>query len=127
MANSRMKLSEDGTTKLDLVMAELPSLKSRPETLKVALAKGIADSTGEPPLSPGKGWEIPAGVVAKEDDYLIYKHLMIEKLGFQLEGQKQIDDYLLRFIEEGLRIMADEIKSLSNMSNYMLYLVDKAH
>lgn len=129
MANARKKLSKEGTERLDKVITELSFLETkeiRPKTLRIAFAKGLSEANG-PIIEYGTGgWEIPAGVIAQGDDYLLFKHLMIEKLGFQLDGNKEIDEYLVRFIEYGLEIMEKEIDSLSNLDNYILHLVENA-
>jgi hypothetical protein len=127
MAHARKKLSKEGTDRLDKVINELSFLETkdiRPKTLRIAFAKGISEANGDIPEYGSGGWEIPAGVITKgDDDYLLFKHLMIEKLGFQLDGNKEIDDYLVRFIEYGLEIMEKEINSLTNLDNYILHLV----
>lgn len=129
MANARRKLSKDGTERLDRVISELSFLETkdiRPKTLKIAFAKGISEAVRPIPEYGTGGWEIPAGVIAQGEEYLLYKHLMIEKLGFQLDSNKEIDEYLVRFIEFGLEIMEKEIDSLSNLDNYILHLVENA-
>ncbi|MFD1394560.1 hypothetical protein ACFQ40_02095 [Kroppenstedtia eburnea] len=125
MANGRMILSKQGEERLGNIMVEL-NLKDRPEALRLAFAKGIAETTSEPSTQQGKaGWTIPQGVVAKGDDYLLYKHLLIEKLKRPLENE-EVDTYLLRYIESGLEIMQQEIDGLSSLDNYLLMLVEQA-
>lgn len=126
MANARLTLSQKGTERLDKVMAELVIIEERSEAIRIVLAKGISEATEEPPEYGGGGWTIPAGVLAKNDEYLLYKHLMIEKIGKPIDGQKEIDSYLLRFVEFGLEVMEKEIQSLSNLDNYILKLVESA-
>jgi hypothetical protein len=130
MTNARIKLSKKGTERLDKVIAELSFLDTkdiRAKTLRIAFAKGISETNSEIPEYESGGWEIPAGVLTQEeDDYILYKHLMIEKLRYQIDGQKQIDEHLVRFIEHGLAIMDKEIDSLSNLDNYILHLVNQA-
>jgi hypothetical protein len=128
MANDSMGLSAEGTKRLELIMTRLSFIEGRPDTLKIAFAKGLTETTGEPPeRTKGKGgWTIPAGVVARGDMYTIYTHLMIEALGFPLEDKKQIDNYLIRYIEAGLEIMEKEIENLSYLDNYILHLVENA-
>jgi hypothetical protein len=94
--------------------------------LKIAFAKGLTETQGEPPERSHDGWPIPAGVIARGDMYTIYTHMMIDKLGFPLEDKKQIDKYLLRYIEAGLEIMEKEIENLSYLDNYILHLVEHA-
>jgi hypothetical protein len=129
MANARIKLSKAGTERLDKVIAELSFLETkdiRPKTLRIAFAKGISEANNQSnlPAYNSGGWEIPAGVIAQGDDYLLFKHLMIDKLKYSLDGQKEIDEHLVRFIEFGLEVMDKEIDSLSNLDNFILHLVN---
>lgn len=131
MANARIKLSKAGTERLDKVITELSFLETkdiRPKTLRIAFAKGISEANNQSnlPAYNSGGWEIPAGVIAQGDDYLLFKHLMIDKLKHSLDGQKEIDEHLVRFIEFGLEVMDKEIDSLSNLDNFILHLVNNA-
>ncbi|QWG26938.1 hypothetical protein EXW58_04705 [Bacillus mycoides] len=126
MANGRMQLSQSGFNILYKVMNELELQEKRPEALRVAFAKGITDTQAslEIPKRNSSSFTIPAGVIAKEDEYLLYKHLIIDKVQRQL-NTKEIDTYMLHFIEHGLEIMNQEICTLSQMDNYILYLAKK--
>jgi hypothetical protein len=127
MANESMVLSKKGTERLDIVMTRLSLINGRPDTLRIAFAKGLTEAKEDPvEREKGGGWTIPAGVVARGHTYTLYKHLMIDKLGFPLETQKEIDQYLIRYIELGLEIMENEIEHLSDLDNYILYLVEHA-
>jgi hypothetical protein len=125
MANGRMNLSQEGEEKLLKVMSELDLHDRRPDALKLAFVKGLVSIDGVPEKKERKtSWVIPEGVVARGEDYLVFKHLIIEKVGQPLDA-KSIDDYMLRYIEEGLEVMVNEIESLTSLDNYLLYLIDK--
>jgi hypothetical protein len=125
MANGRMSLSIEGEDKLIKLMSELELNDKRPEALRLAFVKGIATFETPPEKKERKTrFVIPDGVVARGDDYLLFKHMLVEKVGQPLDA-KSVDDYMLRYIEEGLEIMASEIESLSNLDNYLLFLIDK--
>jgi hypothetical protein len=123
--NGRMRLSEVGQTRLYRAMSELQMNDRRPEVLRIALAKGLAECEEVPEKPGGKvGWEIPHGVVARGDEYLLFKHLIITRLQRPIDDD-EVDDFMLRYIEKGLEIMEQEIDSLSDLDNYVLYLVSK--
>jgi len=124
MENGRMYLSEKGNEILHRVMSELELVNKRPETLRIAFAKGLVSSNTTLEIKKREpiSWEIPKGVIAKDDDYLLYKHLIIERVGKELDA-KEIDKYMQHFIEEGLEIMEHEMNSLTSLDNYLLYLV----
>jgi hypothetical protein len=125
MANGRMPLSIEGEEKLITIMSELELNEKRPEALRLAFVKGIASLETPPEKKERKTrFVIPDGVVARGDDYILYKHMIIEKVGQPLDA-KTVDDYMLRYIEEGLEMMATEIESLSNLDNYLLFLINK--
>lgn len=125
MANGRMPLSIEGEEKLITIMSELEFNDKRPEALRLAFVKGIASLEKLPEKKERKTrFVIPDGVIARGDDYILYKHMIIEKVGQPLDA-KAVDDYMLRYIEEGLEIMASEIESLSNLDNYLLFLINK--
>ena len=125
MANGRMPLSVEGEEKLITIMSELELNDKRPEALRLAFVKGIASLDKTPEKKDRKTrFVIPEGVIARGDDYILYKHMIIEKVGQPLDA-KAVDEYMLRYIEEGLEIMASEIEALSNLDNYLLYLINK--
>lgn len=119
--NGRIVMSKQGLDRINLVKNEL-GITENPLVLKIAFAKGLLHCPGEPePCSRG-GWTIPAGVVARDDDYLLYKHLIINQLGRAIEDQ-EVDHYLWLYIEAGLKVMEKEIYSLSSLDNYRSKLV----
>lgn len=125
MANGRMSLSIEGEEKLLKIMSELELNDKRPEALRLAFVKAIASLESLPEKKDRKTrFVIPDGVVARGNDYILYKHMIIEKVGEPLDA-KSIDDYILRYIEEGIEIMINEIEGLSDLDNYLLYLIDK--
>ncbi|MFD6509492.1 hypothetical protein [Bacillus sp. NPDC060175] len=127
MANGRMTLSQHGEEVLHQVMIELDMKEKRPNALRIAFAKGVREYNGIPEKKERKAskFVIPNGVIAKGEEYLLFKHLIINKIGKTLDG-KEIDEFMLLFIEEGLEIMEQEISSMSNLDNYILTLVSKA-
>ena len=126
MANRKITLTKEGTARLEKVMIHLDLPDNRPEAIRIALVKGLIDP-GSPPTevkgTPG-GFTFGDGTIAKELDYLMFKHLIIEKLQKNIDDDKQIDKYIHIFAEHGLAIMDKEIDSLSDLDNYMLYLVE---
>ncbi|QYR20986.1 hypothetical protein KZ483_25140 [Paenibacillus sp. sptzw28] len=125
MANGRMSLSVEGEEKLIRIMAELELNDKRPEALRLAFVKGLVSFDSPPERKERKTrFVIPDGVVARGDDYILFKHLLVERVGQALDA-KSVDDYMLRYIEEGLDIMAKEVDSLSDLDNYLLYLIGK--
>lgn len=124
-----VKLSTQGYEYLSIIMAELEmdvnDRSERPNALKLAFSKGIA--TKELPNEEKKElsrFEFPISVIAKGDDLLLIKHLIIEKLNKQV-NDNEIDKYILLFVEHGLKNMYYEIKNLSSADNYLLYLLQK--
>ena len=125
MIPGKGRLSVEGLENLNYVMSILDF--PRPDTLKIAFAKGIAnpDTTLEIKTRPSSGSEYPYTVLANApDDVLLYKHLIYNKVGRMLD-MKELEKYIVHFVEEGLQMMADEAKELSGASNYLLYLADK--
>jgi hypothetical protein len=127
MENGRMTLSQDGEEILHRVMSELDLTEKRPDALRIAFTKGLRDYRGVPEKKERKSskFVIPNGVIARGIEYLLYKHLLINKVNKKLE-EKEVDNYILLYIEEGLELMNKEMNELSNLDNYLLTLVDKA-
>lgn len=120
---ARLTLSKQGHEYLPNVMVELGI--DRPLALKIALAKGIASETlPKEEKKESSDFIFNTDVVAKDDELLLVKHLIINKLKRKISDQ-EIDKYILYFIEHGLEIMNDEINKLSNLDNYLLYLMNK--
>ncbi|WNR45123.1 hypothetical protein [Paenibacillus roseipurpureus] len=126
MANRKITLTVASLEILDRVMIELGLQEDRPGALKLALAKGLSESVGEPPeiTGPNSKFTVGDGVIAKDDDYQMYKHLIIQRLGHSIDD-KDIDDYIHRFLEFGLSTMEHELNQLTDLDNYLLYLVEK--
>ncbi len=124
--NGRFKISKESTTILERVMVELGLEDNRPEALRLALAKGIVATKGKPPETNGSGggFEVPQGVIAKDQEYLKYKHLIIEQIGHCI-NDNEVDRHIHLFIEYGLNVMNTEINNLSSLDNYLLYLMEK--
>ncbi|KIV56137.1 hypothetical protein AM501_20585 [Aneurinibacillus migulanus] len=122
-----MRLSKQGVERLDKVIAELNLNGKRPEALRIAFAKGISETKGEPlERNTTGGWEIPERIIAVGEEYILYKHLIIERIAAPIYDHKMIDKYMLGYIEAGLEKMELEINELSDLDNYMLKLVQQA-
>ncbi|EMT44770.1 hypothetical protein [Anoxybacillus flavithermus] len=117
-----VKLSKHGYEILERVMTELEM--ERPTVLRLAFAKGLTESEVIQETKREPSWEFQTSIVAKGDDVLLIKHLIIDKLQMQIEEAK-LDKLILDCIERGLEIMEQEIKQLSNADSYFLYLVQK--
>lgn len=125
--NDRLVMSTEADGLIKKIIASLDldinNTQTRPTVLKIAFAKGLKHVKGEPRDFGRGGWTAGAGVIAKDTDYLLYKHLMINELQKPLKD-KEVDQYLLRYIEEGLRVMNEEVDQLSTLENYMIKLTD---
>ena len=125
MIPGKGRLSVEGLEHLNYVMSILDF--SRPDTLKIAFAKGIAnpETTLQIKSRTFGGSEYPFTVIASApDDVLLYKHLIYNKVGRMLDI-KELEKYIVHFVEEGIEMMYNEAKELSGASNYLLYLTDK--
>jgi hypothetical protein len=122
-----MTLSENGLSILEDAMVQLGLVDKRPEALRIAFAKGLREVNGLPEQKQRKPskFVIPSGVIARGNEYLLFKHLIINKVGKQLED-KEVDHFMLLYIEEGLEIMRMEMDQLTNLDNYLLVLTEKA-
>jgi len=129
---ARIKLSKQGFTYLSVIMAELGmelgegKKNERPDALRIAFAKGLtADSL--PDENEKKDWsdfEAPTTAIAKENNLLLFKHLMINRLGKKIPDE-EIEKYISLFIDHGLKVMYQEIQNLTHMDNYIIYLWEK--
>ncbi|AYA76013.1 hypothetical protein DOE78_11505 [Bacillus sp. Y1] len=117
MANRRMNLSGTGKEILDRMCEHLEI--DRPLGVKIALSKGIALSNGDLTLvfnDTKNKWTIPDNII-RDREYLLFKHLIMEEIKRSLNDE-EINHFMLYFIEKGLRIILEEIESLSSMDNY---------
>ncbi|MGN7177560.1 hypothetical protein LIS77_14415 [Cytobacillus firmus] len=121
-----VKLSKKGLLYLENIMTELEiELKDRPDAIRIAFAKGIAsDSLPSDEKQEVSKFEFPISVVAKGDEVLLFKHLIIEKYQEKIKDE-ELDKYILLFVEHGLLTMYNEINKLTNMDNYLFYLLEK--
>lgn len=123
MGNRRMSLSIIGKEILDLLTETLEV--ERPQAVKIALAKGIAKTSGlvEKPEKDGKkGWEIPDNII-KDKEYLLFKHLIINEAQRPL-SEEELKQCMEAYIEFGLRIIKQELETLSSIDDYRIKVLN---
>ncbi|MCM2603460.1 hypothetical protein NDQ57_01915 [Rossellomorea marisflavi] len=122
MSNKRMNLSQEGKQMLDEV-AELLEI-DRPQSVKIALAKGISISQSEPNLDPingGNKWTIPDNVI-KDQEFTLFKHLIINEAQRSLNDD-ELHQYMLAYIEQGLREIKRINESKTSMEDIRLMII----
>jgi hypothetical protein len=118
-----VKLSKQGYEILERAMTELEM--ERPEVLRLAFAKGLTESeTIQEIKREHSNFEFPTSVIAKGDEVLLIKHLIIDKVQTLIDETK-LDKLILNCVEQGLEVMEQEMNELSNADSYLLYLVQK--
>lgn len=123
MANRRMNLSGTGKETLDLLCEVLEI--DRPQGVKIALAKGIANATGKinDDFKDGKNkWTIPDNII-KDKEFLLFKHLIINEIHVAL-NEDEITQSMLLYIEYGLKIIKQEIDNLSSLEDYRIIVLN---
>ncbi|MEM5602976.1 hypothetical protein AAHB61_26355 [Bacillus cereus] len=123
MANRRMNLSGTGKETLDLLCEVLEI--DRPQGVKIALAKGIANATGKinNDFKDGKNkWTIPDNII-KDKEFLLFKHLIINEMQVAL-NEDEITQSMLVYIEYGLKIVKQEIDNLSSLEDYRIIVLN---
>ncbi|MFL0490893.1 hypothetical protein CN931_25735 [Bacillus sp. AFS054943] len=123
MANRRMNLSGTGKETLDLLCEVLEI--DRPQGVKIALAKGIANATGKinDDFKDGKNkWTIPDNII-KDKEFLLFKHLIINEMQVAL-NEDEITQSMLLYIEYGLKIIKQEIDNLSSLEDYRIIVLN---
>ncbi|WP_259463541.1 DndE family protein [Geobacillus stearothermophilus] len=110
-----MKLSKNGFEILQRVMAELEM--ERPDVLRLAFAKGLTESEliQEREKEEMANIEIPVSVIAKGDDIVLIKHLLIDKVQTQINDEA-LDKLIISCIEQGLEIMNEELNQLTGVN-----------
>lgn len=123
MANRRINLSGTGKEILDLLCEVLEV--DRPQGVKIALAKGIANASGkiDEDFKDGKTkWTIPDNII-KDQEFLLFKHLIINELQTSL-NEDEINQNMLLYIEYGLKIIKQEIDNLSSLEDYRITVLN---
>lgn len=123
MANRRMNLSGTGKETLDLLCEVLEI--DRPQGVKIALAKGIANATGKinDDFKDGKNkWTIPDNII-KDKEFLLFKHLIINEMQVAL-NEDEITQSMLLYIEYGLKIIKQEVDNLSSLEDYRIIVLN---
>ncbi len=111
-----------GKETLDLLIEHLDC--ERPFAIKLALAKGLAKANGT--VSPSQDysngkWTIPDNII-RDDDYLLFKHLIINEIGQPL-SEDEIDKHMILFIEYGLQVIKQEIDELTSLEDYRIKIL----
>lgn len=120
MANRRMLLSAEGKDILDTLTAALEM--ERPTVIHVALAKGIAsDNAFSKELDMKNRWTIPDNII-KEKDYLLFKHLIIQKVGSPLNDE-ELHKEMIVLIESGLRTIQQLNEQKNSMDDLRLLIL----
>ena len=118
-----VKLSKRGCDILQRIMAELEM--ERPEVLRLAFAKGLTESDIiQETKHELSNFEFPTSVIAKGEDVLLIKHLIMDKVQTQID-ETGLDKLILSCVEQGLEIMEQELENLTSADSYLLYLVQK--
>ncbi|MDQ7235219.1 hypothetical protein QYM13_15685 (plasmid) [Bacillus pacificus] len=123
MANRRMNLSGTGKETLDLLCEVLEI--DRPQGVKIALAKGIANATEKinDDFKDGKTkWTIPDNII-KDKEFLLFKHLIINEMQVAL-NEDEITQSMLLYIEYGLKVIKQEIDNLSSLEDYRIIVLN---
>ncbi|EJR92206.1 MULTISPECIES: hypothetical protein [Bacillus cereus group] len=123
MANRRMNLSGTGKETLDLLCEVLEI--DRPQGVKIALAKGIANATEKinDDFKDGKTkWTIPDNII-KDKEFLLFKHLIINEMQVAL-NEDEITQSMLLYIEYGLKVIKQEIYNLSSLEDYRIIVLN---
>ncbi|WP_099353723.1 DndE family protein [Fredinandcohnia onubensis] len=122
MANRRMNLTGTGKEILDNLCETLEI--ERPFGVKIAFSKGLSASNGviNNEIKDDKAkWTIPDNII-RDKEFILFKHLIINEVGKSLNDE-EIHQYLLAYIEYGLRIIKDEIESLSTLEDYRIKIL----
>ncbi|MFD1739510.1 hypothetical protein ACFSCX_23800 [Bacillus salitolerans] len=122
MSNRKMNLSGTGKEILDH-LCELLEI-DRPFGVKIALSKGLSNTTNICPdeFKDNKPkWTIPDNII-RDKEYLLFKHLIIEEIRAPL-NEETINQQMLHFIELGLRIISNEIESLTSLEDYRIKIL----
>lgn len=119
-----IKISELADEKVSRLMAEM-DLK-RPDVLKIALSKGIFHFEKELPSTQDdkKGREIPLPTICPGNYLVFIKHSLIQKLNRNLPDENEVRKQIEKALNYGIDIMYQEVNSLSNVDNYLLFLVN---
>lgn len=123
MANGRFIISKDADGILSNLMVILEI--ERPLALKIALSKGLLlDSKYEKESEKSeRGREIPDRVVLQGFDYTLFSHLIIEKEQRVITDEKELDEHIRYYIEQGLFQIKTELAELPAAENYLLNIV----
>ncbi|MCM3741906.1 hypothetical protein M3210_16760 [Oceanobacillus luteolus] len=122
MSNRKMTLSEKGKSMLDDLTEQLEL--DRPFVLQVALAKGIQISSGAPSTSYDKGsksWTIPDNII-KDDNFTLFKYLIQNEAKKPIDNQ-ELHDYMIRFIESGLRELSRTSQEKTSMEDLRIAIL----
>ena len=123
MANRRMYLSRNGKEILDF-LCEVVDIE-RPQAIKISFAKGISKASGciyNDFKDDKEKWQIPDNII-KDREFLLFKHLIINELGISLT-EDQINHHMLLYIENGLRIIKEEIDNQSSLEDYRIVILN---
>lgn len=97
----------------------------RPLGIKIALAKGIAIANGkitEEYKDSLKKWIIPDNII-KEQEFTLFKHLIINELNNSLTND-ELHKHMLLFIEKGLRHIDHQIKNLNSLEDARIKILN---
>lgn len=115
-----MLLSAEGKEILDTLTAALEM--ERPTVIHVALAKGIAsENMSFEDFDLKNRWTIPDNII-KEKDFLLFKHLIIQKAGRSLDDE-ELHKEMISLIESGLRTIQQLNEHKNSMDDLRLLVL----
>lgn len=123
MANGKLTISAEAKEMVDRIMGTL-EINQRPVVIKLAIAKGIAMSTGaEPPNSynTSKGWSFDLSII-KEQELLLFKHLIINEQQRSITSE-ELDHYIEFYVEKGIRELVRIEEEKNSLEDYRLAIL----
>lgn len=122
MSNKKLNISAEGKNILD-EFCEILEIE-RPDTIKLALAKGIAITNGPTEITDfpsSKKWTVPEGII-KSNDYLLFKHLIFneQKKTFT---EEELSKQMVYFLEIGLRELQKIKKAKNSLEDIRLSIL----
>jgi len=75
----------------------------------------------EPPKDEKNKWMIPDGLI-RDREYLLFKHLIVQELQQTIDDET-VSDYMLAYIEAGLRALQQVAEGQSSLEDFRIKML----
>lgn len=121
---TKIKVSEDAKEKLDFLSTRLDLKRNIICRMAIGRSLAIKETVKNEEYADSAGYEYNRYTLTGDQDVL-YKALITQHEGKQLDDNTYFKTYLRNHIERGTKVLYDEYNKINSPINFLIGLIDK--